>query len=154
MAYYRSQHLRDDTWDSRNNNSIGANENSLGFTPPERDYGRTAMSLVNEASELFSGMHNQTRAMEAHAQSLCKSLAEKLLLVAKQKETAERARFEAINEFNHKLQEVSSALNQAQARVAAAEQQATAAEFRAQAAEHQVRRAIAAVEDTVRRRLR
>jgi len=157
MAYRRHQQLRDDIWDYRYKSSLGENENVLSFSQSAaRDHGATALELVNEAAEIFNSMESHARETEARAQSLCKDLTEKLLLVGKQKEAAARAHLETINELNCKLQDFTSALKQAQSRIAVAEDYATAAEFRAQAAEAQLRKAnqeLAAVEDAIRKRL-
>ena len=118
--------------------------------------GTTALNLVQQAADVFAGMERQARETEARAQSLCRSLSEKLVLAGKQNEAAERARLETIDGLNCKLQEVTRALKQAQSRITAAEDYATAAEFRAQAAEARVYKAnreLAAVEDAIRTRL-
>jgi phage-related tail protein len=101
-------------------------------------------------------MEDQAREREANAQSLCKSLAEKLLLSERQKEAAERAQLETITELNRRLQDATRALKHAEKRIESAEDYATAAEFRAQAAENQLfkaNRELAAVEEAIRTRL-
>lgn len=157
MAYRNNQQLREDIWDYRNRASSAEPENVLKFPrSDEEDHGETALDLVNQAAELFDSMENHARETEAHAQSLCKSLAEKLLLSEKQKDAAERARLETITELNRRLHDVTRALKHAQARIDSAEDYATAAEFRAQAAENQLfkaNRELAAVEEAIRKRL-
>ncbi len=157
MAYRGNQQLREDIWDYRDRTSSGERENVLRFPRSEdEDYGETALDLVNQAAELFDSMENHARETEAHAQSLCKSLAEKLLLSERQKDAAERTRLETITELNRRLQDVTKALKHAQARIESAEDYATAAEFRAQAAENQLfkaNRELAAVEEAIRKRL-
>jgi phage-related tail protein len=157
MAYRNNQQLREDIWDYRNRASSAEPENVLRFPKSDdEDYGETALDLVNQAAELFDSMENHARETEAHAQSLCKSLAEKLLLSEKQKDVAERARLETITELNRRLHDVTRALKHAQARIESAEDYATAAEFRAQAAENQLfkaNRELAAVEEAIRKRL-
>jgi chromosome segregation ATPase len=155
MAYRAYQQLREDIWDNRYKSSTGEAENVLSFSPA-RDHGATALDLVNQAAEVFNSMEAHARETEARAQSLCKSLTEKLLLAGKQKDAAERARLETINELNGQLQDVTRAWQQAQSRIAAAEDYATAAEFRAQAAEARLGKAnreLAAVEEAIRKRL-
>ena len=158
MAYRSNQQpLREDIWDYRARPSTRERENVLRFPrSDEEDYGETALDLVNQAAELFDSMKNHAREQEANAQSLCKSLAEKLVLAERQREVAERARLETITELNRRLQEVTRALNHAEKRIESAEDYATAAEFRAQAAENQLfkaNRELAAVEEAIRTRL-
>ncbi|MEO8318583.1 MAG: hypothetical protein ABJA75_21915 [Bradyrhizobium sp.] len=157
MAYRSNQQPREDIWDYRSRAPSAKPENVLRFPKSDdEDYGETALDLVNQAAELFDSMENHARETEAHAQSLCKSLAEKLLLSEKQKDAAERARLETITELNRRLQDVTRALKHAQARIDSAEDYATAAEFRAQAAENQLfkaNRELAAVEEAIRKRL-
>jgi hypothetical protein len=160
MAFRANQQLREDMWDYRYRSagpSVREPENVLSFNQPApKDYGTTALSLVHQAAEIFSGMENQAREAEARAQSMCKSLAEKLQLAENQRDASERARRDVVNELNGKLQEVSRALQQAQSRIVDAEDHATAAEFRAQAAEIKLYKAnqeLAAVENAIRKRL-
>jgi chromosome segregation ATPase len=157
MAFRANQQLREDIWDYRYKSSGNANENIASFAPsPAKEYGATALNLVHQAAEIFSGMENHARETEARAQALCKSLTEKLQLAERQRDSSERARREVVEELNGKLAEVSKALQQAQARIANAEDHATAAEFRAQAAETQFYKAnqeLAAVSDAIRKRL-
>ena len=111
---------------------------------------------MHQAAEIFKGMENHARETEARAQSVCESLAEKLRLAEKQRDAAERARREVVNEFNGKLQDVSRALQQAQSRIVGAEERTVAAEYRAQAAEARLYKAnqeLAAVEEAIRKRL-
>ena len=124
--------------------------------PSPKDYGATALNLVQQAAEIFSGMENHARETEARAQSMCQSLAEKLQLAETQRDASERARREIVNELNLKIQDVTRALQQAEARFAAAEERAIAAQFRAQAVENQLYKAnceLVAVEDAIRKRL-
>jgi hypothetical protein len=157
MAFRAHQQLREDMWDYRLTASAGADENLLSLTPSAtKEYGTTALGLVHQAAEIFSGMENHVRETEARAEAMCKSLTEKLALAEKQRDVSERARREVVHGFNGKLQEVSRALQQAQSRFADAEDRATAAEFCAQAAEAQLCKAnagLAAVEDAIRKRL-
>jgi hypothetical protein len=157
MAFRANQQLREDMWDYRYKSSAPESENIVSFSPSTaKDYGTTALNLVQQAAEIFSGMENHARETEARAQSMCKSLAEKLQLAEMQRDSSERARREIVNELNYKTQDVTRALQQAEARITAAEERAIAAEFRAQAAENQLYKAnreLAAVEDAIRKRL-
>jgi septin family protein len=157
MAYRSNQQLREDIWDYRYRSSAGENENVLSFShSAAKDPGATALDLVNQAAEIFQSMEHHARETESRAQSLCKSLTEKLLLAGKQREAAERSRLETLNELNGRLEEMTSALKQAESRIVIAEDYATAAEFRAQAAEallHKANKELAAVEDAIRKRL-
>ena len=137
--------------------SVDRNENvvSLG-RPSAPDCGVTALNLVYQAAEIFSGMEDHARETEARAQSLCKSAAERLKLAEQRTEIAERERWETMLEVDGKLQDASRALKQAQSRLAANEDRLTALEFRAQAAEVEAReakQALALVAEAIRRRL-
>jgi hypothetical protein len=157
MAFRANQQLRDDIFDYRYK-PAGENENILSFaqSAPSDYGGATALDLVHQAAAIFKGMENHAREAEARAQSLCESLAGKLQLAEKQRDAAERARREVVNELNGKLQDVSRALQQAQSHVVRAEERTVAAEFRAQAAEVKLYKAnqeLAAVEEAIRKRL-
>jgi hypothetical protein len=136
MAFRANQQLREDMWDYRYRSSarpsVREDENILSFSQSApKDDSTTALNLVHQAAEIFSGMENQAREAEARAQSMCKSLAQKLQLAEK-------------------------ALQQAQSRIVDAEDYATAAEFRAQSAEIKLYKAnqeLAAVEEAIRKRL-
>jgi hypothetical protein len=157
MAFRTNQQLREDIWDYRYRSLANANENIVSFVPsPAKEHGATALNLVHQAAEIFSGMENHARETEARAHALCKSLTEKLRLAERQRDSSERARREVVDELNGKLVEVSRALQQAQARIAIAEDHSTAAEFRAQAVETQLYKAnqeLAAVSEAIRKRL-
>jgi hypothetical protein len=157
MVFRANQQLREDMWDYRQKPAAGEHENSPGFDEPAaRDFGTTALNLVHQAAEIFSGMENHARETEARAQSLCESFARKLQLAEQQRDASERMRREVVNELNGKLQEVSRALQLAQSRIKDAEDRVVAAEFRAQSAEAQLYKAnreLAAVEEAIRKRL-
>ena len=154
---YRSKHLREEFRDYRVEPSIGEDENVLRFPQPAgENYGSAALDLVNQAADLFENMENQTNQIESYAQSLCRNLADKLLLAERQREAADRARLETINELTRRLQAATRALDKANLRIVSAEDYATAAEFRAQAAENELSKAnrgLAAVESAIRKRL-
>jgi hypothetical protein len=157
MAFRANQQLREDMWDYRYKSSPVESENIVSFPPSApKEYGTTALNLVQQAAEIFSGMENHARETEARAQALCKSFAEKLQVAEKQRDSSERARREIVNELNQKIQDVTRALQHAQTRITQAEERAIASEFRAQAAENQLHKAnqeLAAVEDAIRKRL-
>jgi len=158
MAFRANQQLREDMWDYRYKSSPPVeSENIVSFPPSApKEYGTTALNLVQQAAEIFSGMENHARETEARAQILCKSFAEKLQIAEKQRDSSERARREIVNELNQKIQEVTRALQLAQTRITQADERAIASEFRAQAAENQLHKAnreLAAVEDAIRKRL-
>ena len=160
MVFRANQQLRDDIWDYRYKSAAppaAEPENivSLPAAAPKAD-GATALDLVHQAAEIFKGMENHTREIEARAQAVCDDLVEKLRVAEKQRDVAERGRREVVNELNGKLQDVSRALQQAQSRIVGAEERTVAAEYRAQAAEAKLYRAnqeLAAVEEAIRKRL-
>jgi hypothetical protein len=163
MAFRANQQLRDDIWDYRFKSAapaVAEPENIVSLDPPAprlaTNDGATALDLVHQAAEIFKGMENHARETEARAQAVCEDLAEKLRLAETQRDAAERARRDVVNELNGKLQEVSRALQQAQSRIVGAEERTVAAEYRAQAAEAKLYRAnqeLAAVEEAIRKRL-
>ena len=62
MAFRANQQLREDIWDYRYKPSGTANENIVSFEPsPAKEYGATALNLVHQAAEIFSGMENHAR---------------------------------------------------------------------------------------------
>src|SRR5258707_4074061 len=120
--------------------------------PLAPDLGTTALNLVYQAAEVFSGIEDHAREAEARAYSICKSAAEGLNLAEKRIEAAECAR----REVDSELLETSRALKQAQSRIEAAEDKLAPLEFRAQAAEaeaREARKALALIEVTIRTRL-
>jgi chromosome segregation ATPase len=157
MVFRANQQLREDIFDYRRKALPVEDENILSFgSSTARDYGNSALGLVNQAAEIFSDMENQAREAEARAEAACRSLSDRLQLAEQQRDASERARREVVQELNGKLAEVSRALQQAQKRIVAAEDRATAAEFCAQAAEAQLYKAnaeLAAVEEAIRKRL-
>jgi hypothetical protein len=134
--------------------SFGNEENLLSFTrSAPSDHGRTVLSLVFQAAEIFSGMEEQLRETEARAQSMRKSAIERAQLAEKRTEVAEQARRALINDAGRKLEDASKALKNAQARIVAAEDKVTALEFRAQSAEaqlHDAKQTLLQVEEAIR----
>jgi hypothetical protein len=157
MAHPANQQLREDIWNYRSSSLPGEDKKIVSFTrEPAKDNAQTALSLVQQAAELFEGMENKARETEARAQSLCKSAAQRLRLAEEQMDAAERARQDVVNEINGKLEDMTQVLQLAQQRVVAAEDHALAAEFRAQAAEAQLDKAnqeLAAIAEMIRTRL-
>ena len=137
--------------------SVGRDDNVLRFArPSDQDCGAKALDLVYQAAEVFTGMEDHAREIEARAKSMCKDAAEKLRQAEERIEVAERLQREIITEADCKLQDASRALKQAQSRIADAEDRLTAMEFRAQAAEaesREAKQALALVEEAIRRRL-
>ncbi len=131
-------------------------DNILNFPQAaERDSGATALELVYKAAEVFTGMEDRAREIEASARSMCQSAVDRLLAAERRIEDAERARRDVIHDVGAKLQEASRALKQAQSRIDVAERQASAAEARALVAEAQAveaRRLLAQVEEAIRSR--
>jgi hypothetical protein len=137
--------------------SVEEDENVLSFCSPSTpDKGATALDLVYQAADVFRSMEEHARETEARAQSLCASALERLRLAEMRAEAAERAQHELIVTAEHKLQEASRALEQAQSRIEVQEDQLTATEVRAQMAEAEARKAkeaLALVGEAIRKRL-
>jgi hypothetical protein len=157
MAFRANQQLREDIWDYRYKSSPVESENIVSFPPSTpKEYGTTALNLVQQAAEIFSGMEDHARETEARAQSMYKNLTEKLQHAETERDASERARREIVNELNYKIRDVTRARQHAEARITEAEERTVAAEFRAQAAENQLfkaNRELAAVEEAIRKRL-
>jgi chromosome segregation ATPase len=161
MAYRANQQLREDIWDYRYPSAPAPlpdeEEKVVSFArQPVKGPSTTALSLMQQATEMFEGIENQARETEARAQSLCKSATERLRLAEKQRDASERARRDLINDFNARIEEMAKAMQRAEKRIVSAEDHAIAAEFRAQAAEaqlHKANRELAAIEDMIRKRL-
>lgn len=131
--------------------------NILAFPPaPARDSSATAIDLIYQAAEMFTGIESRARDIEANARAMCQNAVDKLVDSERRIQAAERARRDIIADVDRRLQEVSLALSDAKARIDAAEARATAAERRATAAETEAqtaRRLLSQVEDTIRSRL-
>ena len=131
--------------------------NILSFPPaPARDGSATAIDLIYQAAEMFTGIESRARDIEANARAMCQNAVDKLVDSERRIEAAERARRDVIQDVDRRLQEVALALSDAQARIDAAEARAVAAERRATAAEAEAqtaRRLLTQVEDAIRSRL-
>ena len=132
-------------------------ENVLSFVrPPVPTAGAGALELVYQAAEIFSSIENTAREIEARAQAMCKSAAQRLSLAERRTESAENSLRGVIADADRKLSDASRALSEIALRVTTAEDRAVAAEVRAQVAEAEAReakQALALVEDAIRRRL-
>ena len=137
--------------------AVRSSENVLSFVrPPVRAAGADALDLVYQAAEIFSSIENSAREIEARAQAMCKSAAERLRLAEQRTESAEHSLREVVADADRKLSDASRALTEVELRIAAVQDEATAAEVRAQVAEAEAReakQALALVEDAIRRRL-
>ena len=137
--------------------AVHSNENVLDFIRPAAPTaGASALELVYQAAEVFSGIENNAREIEARAQAMCKTAAERVRLADQRAESAEYSLREVVAEAGLKLSEASRALTQVELRIKTTEERAAAAEARAMAAEAELRKAkrsLALVEDAIRRRL-
>jgi DNA repair exonuclease SbcCD ATPase subunit len=116
------------------------NGNILNFrrAQPARDQSATVLELVDQAAEVFSGIEDHARQIEARAQFIVKSALEKLQLLESQVASAAQE------------------LRIAQSRLATAEDQLSNAEQRAATAESREREleyALSRIEDAIRKRL-
>ena len=120
------------------------------------DGASAALDLVYQAADVFRELEERARDTEARAHSLCGAASEKVRLAEMRAEAAERAQRELVVAADHKLQDASRALEQAQSCMSTQADKLTAAEFRAQAAEadaREAKRSLALVEEAIRRRL-
>lgn len=112
--------------------------NFRGSEPPKRDQSATALQLVDQAAEIFTGIEDHARQLEARAQSLIKSAVERMKFLEGQVEAVARE------------------LKIAQSRLATSEAQLSDAERRAETAEVREREleyALSRIEDAIRKRL-
>ena len=118
--------------------------------------GAGALDLVYQAAEIFSSIENNAREIEARAQAMCKSAAERLRLADQRTESAENSLRGVIADADRKFSDASRALSEVALRVTTADDKAAAAEVRAQVVEAEAReakQALALVEDAIRGRL-
>ena len=134
-----------------------SNENILEFVRSATSAsGAKALDLVYQAAEVFAGIEERSRQVEARAQAACKGAAERTRRAEQRAESAEQALRRLVADATDKLQDASKALADAEARVAAAEDKTSAAELRAEQAETKARetsQALALVEEAIRKRL-
>jgi hypothetical protein len=134
------------------------NGNVYAFPParPASDEASAALDLVYQAADIFRGLQDRARETEMRAQSLCKVASEKVRLAEMRAQAAEQAYRDLMNAVDRKLQDASSALEQAQASISVQVDQRTAAEIRTHKAESDARdakRALVRVEQAIRERL-
>jgi hypothetical protein len=134
-----------------------SNENILEFVRSSTSAsGAKALDLVYQAAEVFSGIEDHARKVEARAQAACKDAAERTRRAEQRAESAEQSLHRLVADVSCKLQDASKALTNAESLVAVAEDKAAAAELRARQAETSAReanQALALVEEAIRRRL-
>jgi len=137
--------------------AVRRNENVLSFErPPAKPAGADALDLVYQAAEIFNGIEQNAREIEARAHAMCKNAAERLKLAEQRTESAEHSLREVVANADRKLADASRVLTEIELRITAAEDKAAAAEIRAHVAETEAREAkqsLALVEDAIRRRL-
>jgi hypothetical protein len=133
------------------------NSNILSFVPSSAPpSGARAIDLVYQAAEVFSDIEDNAREIEARAQAMCKSAADRLRHAEQRAESAESSLRQVVADADGKLHDASRSLAHAELRITVAEDKATAAEIRAHVAEAEAREAkqmLALVEDAIRRRL-
>ncbi len=115
-----------------------------------------ALDLVYRAADMFRAVEERAHETEARAQAMCRAASEKVRQAEMRAEAAERAHRELAIAADQRLSEASSALEQAQSRIRSQADRLTAAEFRAQSAvaeTRQAQRALALVEEAIRKRL-
>ena len=115
-----------------------------------------ALDLVYRAADMFRQVEDRARDTEARAHALCREASEKVRQAEMRAEAAERAHRELAAAADQRLIDASSALEEVHARIRSQTDMMTALEFRAQSAEaetRQAKRALALVEEAIRKRL-
>ncbi|MGB3446397.1 MAG: hypothetical protein WBA48_06850, partial [Xanthobacteraceae bacterium] len=84
-----------------------------------RDGSATALDLIYQAAEMFTGVESRARDIEANARAMCQSAVDKLVDAERRVKAAERARRDIIADVDRRLQEVALALSDAQTRIEA-----------------------------------
>jgi hypothetical protein len=128
----------------------------LPDSAPGPDEPSVALDLVYQAADAFRASQDRARETEARAQYLCRQASEKVREAEIRAESAEQAYRELMAAVDQKLKAADRALAQAQANVSTHMDKQLAAEFRAQQAEAEARetkRALALVEEAIRKRL-
>lgn len=123
--------------------------------PPSNSAG-AALDLVYQAADMLRDLQDGARETEARAQSLCLAASEKVKRSEARADAAEQAYSNLMLTADQKLQDASRALAHAQSNICALEERLLASEIRAEKAEAEVRevkKALALVEDAIRRRL-
>ncbi|MGB5901706.1 MAG: hypothetical protein WBH00_02555, partial [Xanthobacteraceae bacterium] len=86
--------------------------NVLTFPPPSaRDGSATAIDLIYQAAEMFTGIEHRARDIEANARAMCQNAVDKLVDSERRIQAAERARRDIIADVDRRLQEVALALS-------------------------------------------
>lgn len=144
------EHMRELVTSSNARSSETESEdNILSFrrqSSPPKNPGAAALDLVYQAAELIGDVDSYAAETHARAEALAKQAIEKLKIAEERVRSAESARRAAETsniefrervekEFNVKIQEIETAMEQAASRIAATEAQLTAADERATAAE-------------------
>jgi hypothetical protein len=117
------------------------NGNILNFgrvTQPARDQSSAVLELVDQAADVFTGIEDHARQIEARAQFLVKTAIEKIQLLESQ-----------IESTSQDLKITQSRLVTSESQLANAEQRAETAEARESELEH----ALSRIEDAIRKRL-
>src|SRR5258708_36534563 len=90
--------------------AVRRNEKVLSFVrPPVPTAGASALDLVYQAAEIFSSIEHNAREIDARAQAMCKSAAERLRLAEQRTESAENSLRGVIADADRKLSDVSRA---------------------------------------------
>jgi hypothetical protein len=98
------------------------NENVLNFARSSAPgSGARALDLVYQAAEVFSGIEDSAREIEARAKAMCKDATERLRHAEQRVASAEHTLREVVVDADGKLQDASRALTQAETRISAAE---------------------------------
>ena len=132
------------------------NVTSFPETTSPLDGSSEALDLVYRAADMFRELEDRACETEARAHAMCRAASDKVRQAEMRAEAAERAHQELASAADQKLCEASSALEQAQSRIRSQADRLTAVEFRAQSAEaetRQAQRALAVVEEAIRKRL-
>src|SRR6185312_16846763 len=105
--------------------AVRSSENVLSFVrPPVRAAGADALDLVYQTAEIFSSIENNAREIEARAQAMCKSAAERLKLAEQRTESAENSLREVVANADRKLADASRVLTEIELRITVAENKA------------------------------
>ena len=84
--------------------------------PPVSTPGADALDLVYQAAEIFNDIENNARELEARANAMCKSAAERLQLLSNEPNLPENSLREVVADADRKLADASRALTQVELR--------------------------------------
>src|ERR1700744_2426218 len=98
-----------------------SNENILEFSRSSSTSvsGAKALDLVYQAAEVFSGIEDRARKIEARAQAACKDAGERTRRAEQRAESAEQSLHKMVADVTSKLQDASMALTNAESAVTA-----------------------------------